>query len=145
MEDDAEIWPSFMNLDFIPSGDKQPMKIKKKHRYSHNDTGRFLSPPQRLPLSIPIKIAIHRKIESPRGTMGRGKRLASSLFNPFPIVPRAFCFSSSRAQPPYKEASSQPRPQCFSLKNWEGREKVPSREKPWGRGWPPRRRDERFV
>ena len=29
MEDDAEIWPSFMNLDFIPSGDKQPTKIKK--------------------------------------------------------------------------------------------------------------------
>ena len=86
MEDDAEIWPSFMNLDFIPSGDKQPMKIKiKKHRYSHNDTGRFLSTPQRLPLSIPIKIAIHRKIKSPRATMGRGKGSPPLFSVPFPM------------------------------------------------------------
>ena len=147
MEDDAEIWPSLMNLDFIPSGDKQPMKIeKKKHRYSYNDTGRFLSPPQRLPLSIPIKIAIHRKIKSPRGTMGRGKRLASSLFNPLPIVLRALSvFLLPGPSLPAKRPPRRARPQCFSLKNWKGREKVPSREKPWGRGWPPRRRDGRFV
>ena len=143
MEDDAEIWPSFMNLDFIPSGDKQPTKIKKTHRYSHNDTGRFLFPPQRLPLSIPIKMAIHRKIKSPRGTMGRGKRLASSLFNPFPIVLGAL--SVFLLPGPNLPTKRPPRPQCFSLKNWEGREKVLSREKPWARGWPPRRRDGRFV
>ena len=34
----------------------------------------FSSPPRRLPLGIPIKIAIIEKIESARGTMGRGKR-----------------------------------------------------------------------
>ena len=33
-----------------------------------------LSPPQRLPLGIPIKIAIIEKIESAPRTMGRGKR-----------------------------------------------------------------------
>ena len=33
-----------------------------------------LSPPQMLPLGIPLKIAIIEKIESARGTMGRGKR-----------------------------------------------------------------------
>ena len=34
----------------------------------------WLSPSQRLPLGIPIKIAKIEKIESARGTMGRGKR-----------------------------------------------------------------------
>ena len=38
----------------------------------------LLYPLQRLPLGIPIKIAIIEKIESARGTMGRGKR--RSLF-----------------------------------------------------------------
>ena len=69
-----------------------------------------LSPPQRLPLGIPIKIAIIEKIESGQGTMGRGKRREplpynvfkmtpnfrgslSSLF-PFPMVPRALSLSS---------------------------------------------------
>ena len=33
-----------------------------------------LSPPQKLPLGIPTKTAIIEKIESARGTMGRGKR-----------------------------------------------------------------------
>ena len=93
MEDDAEIWPSFMNLDFIPSGDKQPMKIKKKHRYSHNDTGRFLSPPQRLPLSIPIKIAIHRKIKSPGARWEEGIGSPSSFSIPFPSCSARFLFS----------------------------------------------------
>ena len=38
-----------------------------------------LSPPQRLPLGIPIKIAIIEKIESARGTMERGKYLISRV------------------------------------------------------------------
>ena len=33
-------------------------------------SGIYLSPPQRLPLGIPIKISIIEKIESARGTMG---------------------------------------------------------------------------
>ena len=33
-----------------------------------------LSPPQRLQLGIPIRIAVIEKIESARGTMGRGER-----------------------------------------------------------------------
>ena len=38
-----------------------------------------LSPPQRLLLGIPIKIAIIQKTESARGTMGRGKRQERSF------------------------------------------------------------------
>ena len=75
--------------------------------------------------------------------MGRGKRLASSLFNPFPIVLGAL--SVFLLPGPNLPTKRPPRPQCFSLKNWEGREKILSREKPWGRGWPPRGRDGRFV
>ena len=41
-----------------------------------------LSPPQRLPLGSPIKIAIIEKIESAQGTMGRGKRRALFFFLP---------------------------------------------------------------
>ena len=52
----------------------------------------LLTPPQRLPLGIPIKIAIIEKIESARGTMGRGKRPLFSL--PLPIVLRALSFFS---------------------------------------------------
>jgi len=51
-----------------------------------------LSPLQRLRLGIPIKIAIIEKIESARGTMGRGKRLALFFFLP--------------ASPQYKETPS---------------------------------------
>ena len=51
-----------------------------------------LSAPQRLPLSIRIKIAIIKKIESARGTMGRGP-------SPFPPCPARSLFLSP--QPPY--------------------------------------------
>ena len=78
--------------------------------------------------------------------MGRGKRLASSLFNPFPIVLSALSvFLLPGPSLPTKRPPRSLVPSAFPLKNWEGREKVPSREKPWGRGWPPRRREDRFV
>ena len=59
-----------------------------------------LSPPQRPPQGIPIKIAIIEKIESARGTMGRGKRreLLFSL-SPSHRAPRALFFFLPR--PPY--------------------------------------------
>ena len=53
--------------------------------------------PQRLPLGIPIKIAIIQKIESARGTMGSGKRREGSF--PFPSCPARCIFLSP--QPPY--------------------------------------------
>ena len=48
-------------------------------------TGIYLSPPQRLPLGIPIKISIIEKIESARGTMGT---------SPFPSCPARSLFLS---------------------------------------------------
>ena len=66
----------------------------------------LLTPPQRLPLGIPLKIAIIEKIESARGAMGIG---LSSLF-PLPIVPRALSlFFLSSASPQNKEASAEER------------------------------------
>ena len=56
------------------------------------------SPPRKLPLGIPIKIAIIEKIESAQGTMGRGK-------SP-PPRPR-FLFLSP--QPPYNTKRPLPR------------------------------------
>ena len=53
-----------------------------------------LSPPQRLPLGIPIKIAIMEKIENMWGIMG---------------MPRTLSFSFSPASPQHKEASSEER------------------------------------
>ena len=56
-----------------------------------------LSPPQRLPLGIPIKIVIIEKIESAPGTMGRGKRQEpeASLFSfPFSSCPAHSLFLS---------------------------------------------------
>ena len=52
-----------------------------------------LSPPQRLPLGIPIKIAIIEKIERAPRTMGRGKR-REPLFSHSPShrAPRAVFF-----------------------------------------------------
>ena len=64
-------------------------------------TSEHLSPPQRLPLGIPIKISIIEKIESARETMERGKRL--------PIVLRVLSFSFSPASPQHKEASAEER------------------------------------
>ena len=119
-----------MNLDFIPSGDKQPTKIKKKHRYSHNDTGLFLSPPQRLPLSIPVKIAIHRKIKSPGARWEEGIGSPSSFSIPFPSCPARFLFSFFPA--PASRAAAQPRPQCFSLKKLGGAGKGPFQGKALG-------------
>ena len=70
-----------------------------------NNIAADLSPPQRLPLGIPIKIAIIEKIESALGTMGRGKRpspfpscLARSLFlSPgLPTTKRGLCGGERR-------------------------------------------------
>ena len=56
-------------------------------------------PPRRLPLGIPIKIAITVKIESARGTMGKGKMRELLLFSfPFLSCPACSLFLSS--QPP---------------------------------------------
>ena len=68
--------------------------------------GHLLSPPQKLPLGIPIKISIIEKIESARGTMGRGKR-REPLFSlpPSHRAPRALFFflpSLPTTQKPYK-------------------------------------------
>ena len=65
-------------------------------------TSEHLSPPQRLPLGIPIKISIIEKIESVRGTMERGKRL--------PIVPRVLSFLSP--QPPHNTKRPLRRREC---------------------------------
>ena len=59
-----------------------------------------LSPPQRLPLGVPIKIAIMEKQKARGGTMGRGKRreplFLTSLFSfPFPSCPARFLFLPS--------------------------------------------------
>ena len=57
-----------------------------------------LSPPQRLPLGVPIKTAIMEKQKARGGTMGRGKRreplfLTSLSLSPSHRTPRAFFFS----------------------------------------------------
>ena len=71
--------------------------------------GWWLSPPLRLLLGIPIKLAIIGKIESARGKMGKGTR-REPLFSLSPsIVPRALSFSFSPASPQYKEASAEER------------------------------------
>ena len=53
----------------------------------------------------------NRKIESARGTMGRGKRRELSSLFPLPIVPRSFSFSSpdsyNTKRPPRREGSYQ--------------------------------------
>ena len=84
MEDDAEIWSSFINLDVIPSGDKQPMKIKKQqHRYRE-----FSLSSAETSTEYPNKNSNTSRNKKPAGHERR-KRVASSLLNPFPIVPRA--------------------------------------------------------
>ena len=59
--------------------------------------------------------------------MGRGKRLASSLFNLFPIVLRALSvFLLPGPSLPTKRPPRSLVPSAFPLKNWEGRAgKVP--------------------
>ena len=75
-------------------------------------SGIYLSPPQRLPLGIPIKISIIEKIESARGTMGT---------SPFPSCPARSLFLSpqpphnTKASPQYKEASAEERGYIFRL------------------------------
>ena len=54
-----------------------------------------LSPPQRPPARHPNKNSNNQKIESARGTMGRGKRRSFSSLFPLPIVPSALSFSFS--------------------------------------------------
>ena len=56
--------------------------------------------PAEAPARYPYKNSNNRKIESARGTMGRGKRWGGlSSFFPLPIVPRALSFFSP--QPPH--------------------------------------------
>ena len=63
----------------------------------------FPSPPQRLPLGIPIKIEIKsRKNRKRAGDDGK------SLIH-LPVVPRALSFSFSPASPQHKEASAEER------------------------------------
>ena len=75
-------------------------------------SGIYLSPPQRLPLGIPIKISIIEKIESARGTMGT---------SPFPSCPARSLFLSpqpphnTKASPQYKEVSAEERGYIFKL------------------------------
>ena len=60
-------------------------------RFEQTELG--LSPPQRLPLGIPIKIAIIEKIERAPRTMGRGKRREPLFFHsPSHRAPRAVFF-----------------------------------------------------
>ena len=75
-----------------------------------------LSPPQRFRLGIPIKIAIIEKIDSARGTIGRGERRekASFLSSPLPLFPNLV-------------------PRAFPSKTGWATHFL--REKPWGRGW----------
>ena len=68
-----------------------------------------------------IKISIIEKIESARGTMGRGKRRELSLFSlpPSHRAPRALFFflpslpTTQRASPQHKEASAEERAAVF--------------------------------
>ena len=85
----------------------------------------WLSPPRRLPLGIPTKIAIIEKIESARGTMGRGKRpssfpscLALSLFlSPsLPTTQRGLCGGERRLTKNFAKGSV-----CVCVL-WEGGE-----------------------
>ena len=75
-------------------------------------SGIYLSPPQRLPLGIPIKISIIEKIESARGTMGT---------SPFPSCPARSLFLSpqpphnTKASPQYKESPAEERGYIFKL------------------------------
>ena len=58
-----------------------------------------LSPPQRLPLGFPIKIAIIEKIESAGGRWEDGEGGSLSSLFPVLIVPRALSFSFSPGEP----------------------------------------------
>ena len=74
-----------------------------------------LSPPQRLPLGIPIKISIIDKNRKRAGNDGKretaGAAGLSSLF-PLPIVPRALSFSFSPASPQHKSLPTIQRGLC---------------------------------
>ena len=67
------------------------------------------SPPQRLPLGIPIKIAMHVKIESARRMMGRGKRRKPFFSLPPSHRSPALSFSFSPVALQHKEASTEER------------------------------------
>ena len=56
------------------------------------------SPPQRLLLGIPMKIAIIVKIESARRMMGRGKRRKPFFSLPLPIGPQRSLFLSPQSR-----------------------------------------------
>ena len=81
----------------------------------------YLSPPQRLPLGIPIKISIIEKIESAGDDGKRETAGASLLSSPFPSCPARSLFLSpqpphnTKASPQYKEASAEERGYIFKL------------------------------
>jgi len=72
--------------------------------------GKYLSPPQRLPLGIPMKIAIIEKQEAPyeRWEEGKGGSLTLFSLSPSHRAPRApFSFFPASSQ--HKEASAEDR------------------------------------
>ena len=65
----------------------EDLNITAANAENAGETNRCLSPPQRLPLGIPIKLAVIGKIESARGTMGGGKRREPLPYNAFRMAP----------------------------------------------------------
>ena len=86
-------------------------------RLEHRKPVKPLSPPQRLPLGIPIKISI---IEKNRKRAGDDGKRETALFSlpPSHRAPRALFFFlpslNTKASPPYKEASAEERGQATS-------------------------------
>ena len=69
----------------------------------------YSTPPQRLPLGIPVKIAVIEKNRKCAGTMGKGKKPSSTLLSfLFPSCP-ALSFSFSPASLQHEEASVEER------------------------------------
>ena len=71
------------------------------------------------PVGYPNKNSNFRKVESARGTVGRGK--TSLLLFPLPIVPRALSFSLSPASLRYKEAPDEARDNELASVFWDVR------------------------
>ena len=76
----------------------------------------YLSPQQRLPLGIPIKISIIDKNRKRAGNDGKRETAGASLLSsPFPSCPARSLFLSpqpphnTKASPQYKEASAEER------------------------------------
>ena len=89
-------------LDFFKRGQTEGLAWKEWLRLSS-------SPPQRLPMGIPIKIAIIVKIESARRMMGRGKRRKPFFSLPPSHRSPALFSSFSPVSLQHKEASMEER------------------------------------